>query len=71
MAKHKSKEFDQLIDEAIKLGFRVRYNKDGNTILLYPPEKNYPIRTAHRGQMGVAPLENYLKKYLDFLGNKI
>lgn len=67
--KHNSKEFDNLVKEAIKLGFSTRIN--GGKIMLMPPDKNFPIYMAHRGDQGVKPLKNYLKKYLDFIGKKI
>jgi hypothetical protein len=69
MAKHKSKEFDSIVETMIELEFRIKNN--GNTLILFPPIKEYPIRTAHRGDKAVGPLKSYLKKYLDFIGKKI
>lgn len=69
MAKHNSKEFDAVVEEAIELGFRTRTK--GVKVMLIPPIKNFPIYMAHRGDKGVGPLKSYLKKYLDFTGKKI
>lgn len=69
MGKHNSKEFDAVVDEAIELGFRKRTK--GIKVMLIPPIKNFYIYIAHRGDKGVGPLKNYLKKYLDFIGKKI
>lgn len=69
MGKHRSKEFDQYIDQAIELGFRIK--KNGIVYVLYPPDKKYPMHTFHKGVPAVHEIRRYLKKYLDFTGNKI
>jgi len=67
MAKHHSKEFEAYLEQLVKLGFRTRCN--GVTIILYPPIKNYPMMTAHRGAKGMHHIRRYLKKYLAYISN--
>lgn len=60
--KHQSKEFDRLIEVARTKGFRIVVRGFGDTFILYPEDKNKPMRVFHRGDKGVKPLESYLKK---------
>lgn len=69
MGSHRSKEFDQYIDQAIELGFRVK--KNGIVYILYPPDKSRSLHTFHKGIPAVREIKKYLKKHIDFTGNKI
>ena len=63
MAKHKSQDCEDVMDEMVRrLHFRKQWKK-GDIYFLYPPEREYPAHLIHVAPQALIPLLTYLKRY--------
>lgn len=59
--KHRCKELEKMVADAVSKGFRVKEIKSGR--MLYPPDPSWKIMNIHHGERGLHPLRRMLQEY--------